>query len=52
MKKFIVNIDMKYSKEFIISAKNIKDAKEKSWSRFKRNPSKKNFSFFIDIINQ
>lgn len=48
MKEYCVNIDMRWSKEFFVEARNKKEAKEKAWERFKKTLSKKYFNIEVD----
>jgi hypothetical protein len=55
MKKYVVNIDMVWSKDIVVSARTIADAKRKGWEMFKKKlsdkPSKNNFTLTV-IINK
>lgn len=52
MKKYKVNIDMNFSRDIYLSAKNKKEAKKKAWEKFiSKKPKKKTFTIFTDEIN-
>lgn len=50
-KKFVVNIDMKWSEDIHIKAKNMAEAKKKAWNKFKKRCPKKNFEILADKID-
>lgn len=39
-KTYVVNIDMRYSKDYIITAGTMEEAKKKAWEKFKNRPTK------------
>jgi hypothetical protein len=48
-KKYKVNIDMIYSIDIKLSAKNSREAKKKAWDKFsKRKPNSKLFKIYVD----
>ena len=48
-KKYRVNIDMNYSVDVVVSAKNLREAEKKAWERFsKKKPNKKYFQIYAD----
>jgi len=50
--KYKVNIDMNFSQNIKVSAKNEKEAKKKAWEKFiAKKPSKKYFSIYADKID-
>ncbi len=52
MKKFKVNIDMNFSQDIVVTAKNQREAKTKAWEKFKKKkPTKKTFQFYVDNVN-
>lgn len=49
MKKYKVNIDMNFSQDIKVSAKNIKEAKKKAWLKFiAKKPTKKRFTIYAE----
>lgn len=42
-KTYSVNIDMKWSQDYVIKATSMTEAKKKAWEKFKKNPPKKIF---------
>jgi hypothetical protein len=49
MKKYRVNLDMNYSVDITVSAKNSREAKKKAWEKFsKKKPNKKIFQIYAD----
>ncbi len=51
MKKYSVNIDMTWSEDYRVSAKNVAEAKRKAWEKFKKRLPKKNFKIDADKID-
>lgn len=51
IKTYSINIDMKWSQEYIIKAKSKADAKKKAWLRFKKRCPKGLFELLVDKID-
>lgn len=48
IKIYSVNIDMKWSEEYLIKANSASEARKKAWEKFKKNPPKKLFELMVD----
>lgn len=47
-KKYLVNIDMKWSQEYSIKAGSASEAKKKAWEKFKNKLPKNSFEILSD----
>lgn len=48
IKHYTVNVDMKWSNDYIVKAKTEGEARRKVWEKFKKNPPKKCFELLAD----
>lgn len=51
-KTYSVNIDMKWSQDYMVRATTIAEAKKIAWERFKKNPPKGLFELLADIEHE
>lgn len=50
MKTFVVNVDMKWSKDIRIKARSASEAKKKAWAIFRKRPARGLFELLADLI--